>query len=197
MKDFVQKYTLDEPTYLKEWLPIQEQVFCVSRDVMSPIVPPNQVFRQGMQFLFMRGGAPFTSRDLECLNTFLESAREDYFVIVENIGSTGLPAEHRYVFPKGISWESYTSGGETTIPLTIFLDRDLFVFGPSGRWGIYCSEGLSIDIVGIRDHSLFDSFRQIFSIDGNGFNQIKDLLYDDPLISEEVRHEFFQNYVIV
>ncbi|MCI0616189.1 hypothetical protein L0244_24675, partial [bacterium] len=162
----------------------------MSKTAISPIVPPRQVFTSGMQFLFMRGGSPLTSRDLDCLNAFLDSTSEDCFVIVENMGSTGLSPQHKYIFPKGISWEIFTSGGETTIPLSVFLDRDLFIFGSHGKWGIYSSEGLNINIVGVRDHSLFDSFQQIFSIDGNGLNQIKDLLYDDPLISEEVRHEF-------
>jgi hypothetical protein len=98
------------------------------------------------------------------LKGFLADIGEEMFIIAENPGSTGLSKSQDYRFPADITWGEYTSGGEEALPLRL-MDRDFYLFGESDRWGIYISEGLNLDIVGLKGEDVVEAFQENFSID--------------------------------
>lgn len=164
-EEYVDRYVLSKEEYRSVWRPIQEKIFRVTEDPKNPITPTAQVFKSGFQFRFRGGGGRYMEPELKMLKGFLADIGEGTFVMVENPGATGLSKFRNFRFPADITWDQYSSGGEEALPLLITMNRHFYVFGESDRWGIYISEGLNLDIVGLKGEAVVDAFQENFSVD--------------------------------
>lgn len=163
--EYVEKYVLSEEEYESTWKPVQERVFRLTTDPDDPITPKKQVFQPGFQFRFRGGGIPFNEEDITMLRGFLQEIGEESFIMSEHAWDPEKSKWRDYRFPADITWEEFRSGGEEAEPVLIILHNDLYVFGESGRWGIYICEGLNWDIIGLQGEDLVSAFDRHFGSD--------------------------------
>ncbi len=177
------------------------EIFNVAQSPDKVICPPEQVFiNQDFDFLLTVGG--HLVEDDEEYNKFIKlliEIGESRFFVKENIGATitdrKIPFEATFSVKSDLKefdnkfheFDEYFGMG---IP-------HWFVHGQSKNWGIYIAEYPTINIIGCTS-DLSESFRRVFKIERNGYEQVKELLHAELQLLKRPkdRKKFFENYKI-
>jgi hypothetical protein len=160
--EYVEKYVLSDEEYESTWRPAQKKVFRLTVNPDDPVTPPDQVFQPGFQFRFRWAGSPFHRDYINMLRGFMQEIGEESFITSEHSWQPEKSKWRDYRFPADITWEAFRSGGMEAEHVLIILNSDLYVFGESARWGIYISQGLNWDIIGLDGDDLAAAFDRYF-----------------------------------
>ncbi|REJ78648.1 MAG: hypothetical protein DWQ47_04145 [Acidobacteria bacterium] len=138
---YFEKYWLAEKDFRSLWLPIMERVFRTEARCL-----PESMFSQSYLPKLRTNGEIFHGEnDLLAFERWMNTVGDSQFVVIENekIRYEGwLPVRYRY--PSDISWPEIISGGSIGSEHVGNGFKDYFVFGNSGRWGLYVSGTFSI-----------------------------------------------------
>lgn len=67
------------------------------------------------------------------------------------------------------------------------------MYGQNENWGIYIAEFPTVNIIGC-DKRLTDKFREVFSINGNGYADLKEFVSTEFHADIELLNEFIKHY---
>ncbi len=174
-----------------------DEVFKVAKDKQKVICPPEQVFvRQDYDYLLTDGGDLIGDEDeYNRLRTTLKNIGETEFYIQENLGATitdrnepckitiDLTSDYNEFKEKVRSFDA---------PVAWHINH-FFIYGKNKDWGIYIAEFPTINIIGC-DSQLADKFRQVFSISGNGFAELKEFIASEFQSNPDLLEKFEINY---
>jgi hypothetical protein len=173
------------------------RIFNVGTNKLNVICPPDQVFiRRDFDFLLTIGGDLVTDEEeYEKFLGLLEKIGETEFYICENIGATS--SERKTPFQAIVS----TNDDFDTFKLKVgafeppfgWTTHHFFVFGLKENWGIYICEYPTINIIGC-ENELSDEFRQTFSINGNGFSDLKEFIGQEYQSIPNLMNDLIINY---
>ena len=155
------------------------KIFNVTTDKQKVICPPEQVFvRPEFDFLLTIGGDLINDeKEYDKFRTTLKNIGEKEFYIHENLGATVTDRNKPFQFTINLTldYNEFQEKVRTFEPPFGWFINHFFVYGQNENWGIYIAEFPTINIIGC-DKNLSDKFRQVFSIKGNGFTELKDFI---------------------
>ena len=173
------------------------KIFKIAIDKQKVICPPEQVFaRPDFDFLLTIGGDLVNDEnEYRKLIELLENIGETEFYICENIGAT--ITERNNPFQTTIilkdDFKIFKEKVREFEPPFGWTSNHFFIFGQKESWGIYISEYPTINIIGC-DKKLSDEFRQVFSINGNGFSELKEFIGQEYKSRPNLMNEFINQY---
>lgn len=132
---FLEKYWLDNVTFLKNWLPVQNRIF------QTPITTlPEMLFKGDFKLLVTGGGCLFGKSDFEKMRDCMCSMGEENFVIIQNdFGGSYKGPIFRLKFPCTITWEEMMSGDFVSQILCGYSNYEYMVYSGNGQWGKYAA----------------------------------------------------------
>lgn len=123
------------------------------------------------------GSAIYSEEYYKCLQLCMEAAGDQYFVVVEDHADehdrssvyTTCPDEWQafhFKYPVTVSYQQIMSGKYLSEEVMLMGSRDYFLYGDSGKWGIYAGDDVlySLHIVGFQSN-LSDVFTRHISSD--------------------------------
>ncbi|NCP85458.1 MAG: hypothetical protein GW823_11325 [Bacteroidetes bacterium] len=155
-KLYLKKYWLHIGEFNNYWLSIKNKVFNPdSKDL------PELMFNKGFELIAQKAGILFSKEEYYALQKCMESAGDEYFVIIENKyarNATGDYPRLRFKFPVDITWKELNNDDEnfsdiSSYDLLLNPQKHFFVFGNSGKWGKYTANDYNdtpLDIIGFR-----------------------------------------------
>ena len=178
------------------------KIFKVAGNKHEVICPPDQVFvRTDFDFLLTIGGGLVTNEnEYNKLIELLRIVGETEFYIQENIGATiterNIPF-HTVINLNG-DYKSFEEKVSDFEPPFGWIINHYFIYGQKESWGIYISEFPTINIIGCHK-TLTESFKNVFSINGNGYDDLKDFIRQEfqarpNLISELIKQYKLETY---
>lgn len=146
--DYLERYWLSLPEYLKIAKPVQDQVF-INQDVGLPSI----VFPPQFDLHVLRGGCLFVPDEFARLQECTRSISENFLFVIENTfaGRVKEPT-FRMRFPSDISWDEISDGNFISSILLEMPHKEYFVFGESGAWGKYVANDYKfpLDVLGFK-----------------------------------------------
>lgn len=173
------------------------RVFRRSKNKQEVICPPNQVFtKTDFDFLFTIGGGLVEDKDeFKKFIEFLKTIKETEFYISENIGAT--LTERNKPFHTTIdlkeTYEIFQEKVKSFEPPFGWTINHFYIYGENENWGIYMCEYPTVNIIGC-DKKLSDEFRQVFSIKGNGYRNLKEFITQEYQTKSNLITEFEKQY---
>jgi len=176
-------------------------IFQVAKSSDKVICPPDQVFKnEDFEFLLTVGGHLVEDdTQYDDFMKLLIEIGETKFTVKENIRATltdrKTPFEATFSVNSNLKeFDSKIIEFDEHFRMTIL---HWFVYGQSKKWGIYIAEFPTINIIGCTSE-LTEKFRRVFKIDGNGYEQEKELLHSELKLLKDLddRRKFFENYKI-
>lgn len=165
---YLRKYWLPEEEWLNYWQPLKDSIFCPTSRFL-----PDLMFNEDFSLKVLLGGIVFGEKYFYVLKKCMIEMGEEEFVIVENdkirpiIDKGDIPLHMRFKFPVDISWSelSHRNKIQPDIASELFIsfNKEFFVFGNSGKWGMYAANdytdssidpaGTPLNIVGCKPES--------------------------------------------
>ncbi len=168
--EYLKKYYLPDIVYHERWKEIQNSIFYLDRQL------PDMIFKKKFEFISLLGGVVFEQKDFEKLKTCLQAIGERNFLIVKDTPELELQQTNSILkmkYPPSIGWDELMSGNFLSAALFEFSGNNYYIFGTSGKWGMYAandyldrsvnSAGTPINIIGF-DPTYKDTFREAFEI---------------------------------
>ena len=171
VEDYLATYWLDMQELNQVWIPIRNKVFpggCLSF--------PDNMFPNDFNTMLRVGGSAIHSEEyLKCLQQCMEAAGDHFFVVIEDhiqkgdkssvlVGSDRTPwPAFRFKYPVSVSFKQIMNGEYLSEEVLRMGDRDYFIFGDTGSWGIYAGDDVlwSLHIIGCQK-GLSDTFNRNF-----------------------------------
>ncbi|MBC8155312.1 MAG: hypothetical protein H7Z72_20675 [Bacteroidetes bacterium] len=173
------------------------KIFNVATDKKNVVCPPDQVFvRTDFDFLLTIGGDLITDEnEYEALKHLLERIGETEFYALENIGATLTERETAFKTTIKLNgdYKTFQEKVREFSPPFGWMANHFFIFGQKESWGIYVCEYPTINIVGC-DRILSNDFRQIFSINGNGYEDLKEFIRKEHQANPNLFDELTKQY---
>lgn len=169
-KTYLKKYWLSDIAYKKYWEFLHSFIFDLNKHL------PNMIYRKDFQFISLLGGVPFEQNDFEKLQTCMQSIGEKKFVIIQDTfepepNQSDVALKIKY--PVNVDWNELMSGNFISAALFEFSGNNYYIFGDSGKWGMYVATeyidetvnpaGTPINIIGF-DPAYSNIFRDVFQI---------------------------------
>jgi hypothetical protein len=185
IENYFAHYWLDKLELDQIWTPIRKKIFpgeiCSFPDHMFP-TDFGTILRVG-------GSAIYSEKYYKCLQSCMEVAGDHNFVVVEDHADehdrssvyTTVPSDWwqamHFKYPVTVSYQQIMRGEYLSEELMLMGDRDYFIFGDSGTWGIYAGDGIlwSLHIVGFKTE-LSDTFNRNLAEDKSREKQIAQML---------------------
>jgi hypothetical protein len=191
------KFILDSSENMTKTL----NIFHIAESPKKVVCPPAQVFlNRDFEFMLTAGG--HLVEDDAQYGQLLELLRENgetRFTVRENIGATLTDRKEPFIatFSTNSTLEEFDSKFNEFDEHFGMLIPHWYVYGQIPTWGIYIAEYPMINIIGCANE-LTDSFRRVFKIEGNGYEQEMELLERElKLLKDPIgRRIFFKNYKI-
>ncbi|ACT96655.1 hypothetical protein Dfer_5464 [Dyadobacter fermentans DSM 18053] len=175
-----------------------DSIFRITTDKEHVICPPQQVFSNAdFHFTLTVGGGLFEDEcEYDGFRQVLQRLGETEFYILENIGAT--ITDRSLPFSATISLDCRYVDFQTMLeafePPFGWVINHFFVFGNNAGWGIYVAEFPPVNIIGC-SKLLLREFREAFGIEGNGYEQISDLIDREFENNPEDKRRFIEVYV--
>jgi len=177
------------------------KIFKIATDKQKVICPPDQVFlRPDYDFLLTIGGDLVTDKnEYEKLTELLKKIGETEFYICENIGATTTERNTPYQTTITLrdDYRTFKEKVSEFEPPFGWTAHHFYVFGQKECWGIYICEYPTINIIGC-DKKLLNAFREVFSINGNGYNNLKEFIGQEyksmPNLMKELKDQYRLEY---
>lgn len=142
-RQYLEKYWLSKDEYEQKWLPIQQNIFNLKAKYL-----PEMMFRDEYELMVVGSGAIFPfPNDFQLLKECMKLIGDKYFAIIENDykrpyillkGKTKvLTPYYRLRYPVDITYEDLNSGENISHEVFDESMKEFFLFGDSGKWGIY------------------------------------------------------------
>ena len=167
---YLEKYGLSQASYQSEWQALQSSVFDLCRQL------PDMIFKKNFEFISLLGGVPFEQKDFEQFKSCLQQLGERFFLVVQDTFGMSLDQKEyalKMNYPLNIEWNEIMSGNFISTALFEASERDYYIFGESGKWGMYVATeyvneavnpaGTPIRIIGF-DPKYRSIFRDTFEI---------------------------------
>jgi hypothetical protein len=173
------------------------KIFRVKKDKRQVICPPEQVFaNRDFEYLLTIGGDLIDNElEYDKLRTTLIGIGETEFYILENLGAT--VTDNKEPFQSIISlndgYQEFQSKVRAYDPPFGWSINHFFIYGQNKSWGIYIAEFPTINIIGC-DKQLSEKFRQTFSINGNGYADLKEFIAKEFQSNLDQLDKFIKNY---
>jgi hypothetical protein len=155
------------------------KVFNILPDTESAVFPPSQVFlNANFDFLVTIGGylADDEMEYEKLRKTLVEVGESEFYIVANlNITTTEIIESSKLVIPLHSNFRIFEEKMENFDPAIGSRSNDFFVFGKNPDWGIYICECPTINIIGC-DKSLSEKFKEVYSIKGNGYNELKEFV---------------------
>jgi hypothetical protein len=172
---YLDKYWLDAEELNKVWLPKKHQTF--NREFHKF---PDRLFNENFALIIRKGGCLLYEDEYVKFQSCMRSIGEKAFVIVEDFNENKPPhtsgPPFRFKYPVDITWAEMTSGGEDSIVWPVFFApiRMYFVFGGSGKWGMYAGNDYEwpLQIIGF-DKRYSKLFHESFPIPEGDLEDLK------------------------
>jgi hypothetical protein len=173
VEDYLATYWLDKQELDQIWTPIRKKIF--PGEFWSF---PDRMFPNDFRTIIKVGGSIVYSEEYyKCLQSCMEAAGDHYFIVVEDHADehdrssvyTTCPYEwpaFHFKYPVTVSYQQIMSGEYLSEEVMLMGDRDYFLYGDSGKWGIYAGDDVlwSLHIVGFQ-RELSDVFARYISSD--------------------------------
>jgi hypothetical protein len=132
---YIKKYWLTDKEYEDTWEKRLDSIF------KRPVDYPDNIYRQGVDSFKLVGGILFEKDEFEKLKQLMKYAGDEYFVICEDTDSLFSGPDTppvRLRFPSDVEWD-HINIDDKSVSQMIFqhMVLDVFVFGDSGKWGLY------------------------------------------------------------
>lgn len=180
------------------------EVFKISDNKKNVICPPEQVFQNsGFEYLVTLGGNLVDNdEEYQKLMVILKNIGEAEYYIIENLGAT--LTERTNPFAANISVDSsfkdflakvenFSAFENDDASIFNFYINHFYIFGGSHKWGIYICEYPTINIIGCV-MELKDKFKEVYKIERNGFDEIKEFLEKEFQSKPYLLQELIDNY---
>jgi len=173
------------------------KTFKVTTDKQKVICPPEQVFvRPDFDYLLTIGGDLIDNEvEDDKLRATLRNIGETEIYIQENLGATVTDRNEPFRITIKLT-ESYKAFQEKVrafeAPFGWSINH-FFVYGQNENWGIYIAEFPTINIIGC-EKNLSDKFRQVFSISGNGYSDLKEFIRTEFQTNPDQLEKFIKHY---
>jgi hypothetical protein len=175
------------------------RIFNVSTNKQNVICPPDQVFaKQEFDYLLTIGGDLVNDEtEYEKFRTTLSILGETKFYILENLGATITDRNKpfRIIINLTDDYKEFQEKVRAFDPPFGWTINHFFIYGQNENWGIYMAEFPSLNIIGC-DKKFSDTFRQTFSICGNGYPELKEFIEKEFQYNTNQLKTFFENYKI-
>jgi len=144
---YLQKYWLSTAEYKQDWGALQSTIFDLEKRL------PAMIFKKDWGFVSLLGGTIPEKQDIERLQLCMKETGDRYFVVIQDTfgrKEEEWPYVFRMKYPATISWEALVSGNYISAALFYLPENNYYLFGNSGKWGIYVAsdEIESINLVG-------------------------------------------------
>ena len=171
---YIQRYWLTDEEFTDIWEKRLDSIF------KRPVDYPDNIYMAGFDSLKLVGGQLFEKEEFEHLKQLMKYAGDKHFVICADWGHYPIheveapdvpPVRLRY--PSDVEWEQMNPD-DGPISQLVFRDvvMDAFVFGDSGKWGLYSggdrdrdyekgNRGKIYSVWGTRD-SCTEVFKELF-----------------------------------
>jgi hypothetical protein len=174
--------------------------FLISRSKENVICPPDQVFsKQEFSFLITIGHHLVDNQEeySRFISLLIELGESEFYVL-ENLGATvSTNADPFYaVFPINTPYNLFEQKIEEFDPPFGFDANHFYVFGQTGKWGIYLCEYPTVNIIGA-GKELIEKFREVFKIKGTGLSDLEPFLDKEYKGWPEFKAMFLKNYDLV
>lgn len=173
------------------------KIFKVSTDKTNVICPPDQVFvNPNFDFLLTIGGDLIEDeKEYDKLIEILKRIGETEFYIRENIGISDtdrmVPFEKTIIIKD--TYQNFQRNVRSFEPPFGWSSHDFYINGQQESWGIYICEYPTINIIGC-DKKLTDAFRQVFSINKNGYEDLKEFIGQEYQTKPDYLKKLLENY---
>ena len=173
------------------------KIFKTAKNKEEAICPPSQVFvRTNFDFIFDFGGGLVEDRnEYQKVVDFLKTIGETEFYISENIGAT--LTERNKPFEATIdleeSYELFQQKVNLFEPPFGWRINHFYIYGQNENWGIYICEYPTVNIIGC-DKEVTNQLRQVFAIDENGNQELKELILNEYKTKPDLLKEFIDHY---
>lgn len=157
--DYLEQYWLDKRELVDVWLKIKNTIFKGNSTTY-----PNGLLNDNFDIMIVKGG-PVLDRDyFEQLQGCMKVTGDNYFIILEDNdediplgnlppspGLVGWPPL-RFKFPVGITFDEIMAGTFVSMEAFDLPERDYFIFGNSGHWGIYAGDDFAtpLHVIGFK-----------------------------------------------
>ena len=169
-------------------------------DNATLVYAPEKVFQKDtFKYILLQGGNPINEILFDLIKYFVASFDDNFFYLTENTIINDLTS---FTFSNNITWQEFDKISETTNNgLTYLTLGDYYIYGQSGKWGIYRSEYWCIDIIGC-ENQYFSELNSTINLLW-GLDNTQNIDYIISLIEEEynqfpnLRQEaskFIENY---
>ena len=193
---------LSEEEYNRDWLDIHEKIFNVGQGPNNTVCLPNPVFKPGYKLLFLDGGdIYYDSKDynnfISCFRKFEEN---EYVVLEQKVTYSEHPNEEfipdRLKFKVDIPYSEFKFAKEILVRYWPFglIIQDYYVFGRSGNWAIYLSEGPDLMIIGVKP-KFVEFVANKIGINGNGYTDDLDKFVQGEFRLPGAYEKFVENYL--
>jgi hypothetical protein len=170
--NYLDKYWLDKAELDRVWTPIKNSIF--KGNFWSQ---PDDIFKGDFETIILNGGAViYDEQYYERIQQCLKEAGDTHIILMEEYNESNPPGNLspqaglidwpplRFKFPSNISYKEIMSGEFVSEEVLLMGDRDYFVFGDSGDWGIYAQDSFnSVHFIGFKKQfsSLFQNNFQV------------------------------------
>ena len=162
------------------------------------VCPPEPVFANtAFELLLMIGVGVADAAEYGQFTQLLKSIGESEFYITENLGATVTDREVPYhtIINLEDSFATFKEKWEAFDPPFGWFINHFYLYGKSKDWGIYICEYPTINIIGCK-RELSQGFREVFSIKGNGYAEIRDFVAQEFSIAPAHLETFENHYVL-
>lgn len=162
---YIKQFKLKECNYKKKYFDKHNNVFNIPKSCTrwstSWVLFPGPVFQPSVRAQFDMSSILGSRGEFSNLKQFLRDVGEPEFICF--LLPSRIDPARIYRFPASIDWDTYSSGGPSS--MVHLHNLGVHMFGRSGTWGAYYIEPWMSWVWGFRTRETLSTFRRVFEKD--------------------------------